>query len=311
MTLEFIWNLELEYWILIYEKGKIMLLTSLTSGINKMWLNKRIILIYYLANLLFGIVLMLPFRSILNRFVGYSLMGEKLAGRMDMDFLFEFFKENPGLFSTYSVLILIMFAAYWLLSLFLSGGAFSVFASEETYTSPLFWGNATKYFGRFIRLVLWSIPVFAILFCLQFIATAIEKIFFGSDPYQYITHWGGWIKVGLRYISFILYFIILDYARIHAVTTDEKRMRISLWQGIKFAFGNFWKTFGLALLLFIAGIIALVIYNPIADLLHAPYWIVILLLFIWQQVYMVWRMVLRLTLYSSEVNLYNLVTGEL
>ena len=87
-------------------------------------------------------------------------------------------------------------------------------------------------------------------------------------------------------------------------------MRISLWRGIKFAFGNFWKTFGLALLLFITGIIALVIYNPIADLLHAPYSIVILLLFIWQQIYMVFRMVLKLTLYSGEVRLYGLVSGE-
>ena len=286
-----------------------MILTSLKSGISQMWSNKRILLIYYLANLLFGIVLMLPFRSILSRFVGNSLMGEKLAGRMDMDFLFEFFKHNPNFLSTYAGLILILPAIYWLFTLFFSGGAFSVFASGEKYTSTLFWGNAVRYFGRFIRLVLWSIPVFALLFCLQFFWTAIEKIFFGSDPYQYITYWGGWIKMGLRYISLILYFIVLDYARIHAVTTDENRMRISLWQGIKFAFKNFWKTFGLKLLLFIAGIIALIIYNPIADLLHAPYSIVILLLFIWQQVYMVFRMVLKLTLYAGEMRLYGLVSG--
>lgn len=273
-----------------------------------MWQNKGMVLIYYLANLLFGIVLMLPFRSVLSGFAGNSLMGEKLAGRLDMDFLFEFFKENPNLFSTYTLLILVWFSVYWLLSLFLSGGAFSVFISGEKYTSPLFWGNAAKYFGRFIRLVLWSIPVLAILFCLQFLWTVIQRIFFGSDPYQYITYWGGWIKVGLRYISFILYFLVLDYARIYTVTTDERRMWISLWQGIQFGFKNIMKTFGLALLLFLTGIIALVIYNPIANLLHAPYSIVILLLFLWQQVYIVFRMVLRLTLYSGEVRLYNLVS---
>lgn len=272
-----------------------------------MWSNKRMVLIYYLANLLFGIVLMLPFRSILNRFVGNSFMGEKLAGRMDMDFLFEFFKENPNLFSTYTVLLLTLLAAFWLLSLFLSGGAFSIFASQEKYTSPLFWGNAAKYFGRFIRLMLWSLPLFAILFCLQFFWTAIQRIFFGSDPYQYITYWGGWIKVGLRYISFILYFMVLDYARIHAITTDEQRMHISLWRGIQFAFGYFSRTFALALILFILGIIALISYNPIADLLHAPFGSIILLLFIWQQAYMVFRMMLKLVLYGSEVRLYNLI----
>jgi len=227
-----------------------------------------------------------------------------------MDFLFEFFKHNPNFTSTYAGLLLIVPVIYWLFTLFLSGGAFSVFASGEKYTSPLFWGNAAKYFGRFIRLVLWSIPVFVILFCLQFFWNAIERIFWGSDPYQYISYWGGWIQMGLRYISIILYFIILDYARIHAVTSDDRRMRISLWQGIKFAFGNFWKTFGLALLLFVVGIITLVIYNPIADLLHAPSAIVIILLFFWQQVYVVFRMVLKLVLYGSEVSLYRKISSK-
>ena len=284
-----------------------MIISSIKSGLRKLSQNKRIILVYYLANLSFGIILMLPFRTVLSRFVGNSLMGEKLGGHLDWNFVFEFLKQNSDLTATYAGLFLIVPAFYWLFSLFLSGGAFSVFASSEKYTSPLFWGNATKYFGRFIRLVLWSIPVFAILFCLQFIYSGLQRIFFGSDPYQYITFWGGWIKVGLRYISIILYFIILDYARIHAVTTDDRRMRISLWQGIKFAFGNFWKTFGLALILFITGIIALFIYNPIADLLHAPSIIVILLLFFWQQIYMIFRMVLRLTLYGSEVKLFQAI----
>ncbi len=287
-----------------------MIIASIKSGIAQVWTNKRMVLIYYLANLFFGIVLMLPFRTILSRFVGHSLMGTRLAGRLDMDFLFEFFKHNPNITSTYAGLILIVPAIYWLFTLFLSGGAFSVFASGEKYTSALFWGSAVKYFGRFIRLVLWSIPAFVILFCLQFLWNAIERILFGSDPYQYITHWGGWIKVGLRYISIILYFIVLDYARIYAITTDERRMRISLWHGIKFAFSNSTKTFGLAFILFAVGIIALIIYNPIADLLSAPLSIVILLLFLWQQIYMVFRMMLRLTLYAGEVNLYHTISSS-
>ena len=287
-----------------------MIFKSIKSGISLLKQNKRLILIYYLANFLFGIVLMLPFRSIVNKFAGNSLMSNTLAGRMDMDFLFEFFKQNSSIIPTYAALLFLVPAIFWLFTLFLSGGAFTIFTSGEEYTSTLFWGNAARYFGRFIRLVLWSIPVFAILFCLQFLWSAIQRIFWGSDPYQYITFWGGWIKMGLRYISIILYFIILDYSRIHAVVTDEKRMRISLWQGIKFAFGNFWKTFGLALIFFIVGMIALIIYNLIANLLHAPSAIVILLLFLWQQVYMAWRMVLKLTLYGSEVKMFQAINSQ-
>lgn len=275
-----------------------------------MWSNKRMVLIYYLANLLFGIILMLPFRAMLSQFIGASLMGEKLAGRLDMDFLFEFIKENPNFFSTYTALLLVLPTAYWLLTLLLSGGAFSVFTSGEKFSSSLFWGSAVKYFGRFIRLVLWSIPVFAILIGATFLWSGIERLVFGKDPYQYITYWSGWFQMGLRYLALIIYFMILDYARIHAVTTDELRMRFSLWFGIKFVFNNFWKTFGLAFLLFLVGIGALIIYNPIANMLSAPMSTVILALFLWQQVYVGWRMVVRLVVYGGEVRLYNSIVTE-
>lgn len=284
-----------------------MILSSIKTGISLTWQNKRMVLIYYLANLFFGIILMLPFRSILNKFIDNSMMGEKLAGRLDMDFFFEFLKNSPNIAPTYLGLLLIVPAIYWLFNLFLSGGALSVFISEERYSSSLFWNSAVKYFGRFIRLVLWSIPVFIILFGATYIWNGIERLVFGKDPYQYITYWSGWFQMGLRYIALIIYLMILDYARIHAVTNNELRMRISLWQGIKFVFKNFGKTFGIALLLFLAGIIGLIIYNPIADLFSAPYSIVILVLFLWQQVYVVFRMVVRLSLYGGEVGLNELL----
>jgi hypothetical protein len=100
-------------------KDKIMILSSIKTGISQTWQNKRMALIYYLANLFFGIILMLPFRSMLSKFIGTSLMGEKLAGRLDLDFLFEFIKENPNFFSTYTVLFLALgsrftwFGGWW------------------------------------------------------------------------------------------------------------------------------------------------------------------------------------------------------
>ncbi len=65
-----------------------MILKSIKFGIAQMWANKRLVLIYYLANLFFGLILVLPLRSVLSKFVGFSLMGAELGGRMNMDFLF-------------------------------------------------------------------------------------------------------------------------------------------------------------------------------------------------------------------------------
>ena len=281
-----------------------MVITSLKSGIAQLWTNKRLIIVFYLTNLLFSVILMLPVRIMLSKFAGYSLMSTRIASRLDYDFLFEFFEYND-VTPIIMGFLLIVPAAYWLFMLFLSGGAFSVFAGESKYVPALFWANAAKYFARFIRLILWCLPVFALLFCLQFLWTGIERTFFGRDPYQYITFWGGWIQVGLRYISILLCWLVFDYARIYTVITDEQNMRKSLWQGISIVFKNIKKTFSLTLLLFIIGVLALIIYNPLANLLAAPHVIIVILLFLLQQIFIFFKMILRLTLYSSQLHFYN------
>ncbi len=287
-----------------------MILNSLKSGFAQVRANKRLILVFYLANLFFGLLLMLPLRSILSDFIGNSQMGEKLGGPLDMNFLFEFLKHKDEVIPAFMGLILIVPAVNWLFTLFLSGGAFATFVGGGKYNAAFFWGNAAKYFGRFIRLTLWSMPVFAVLFCLQYLESGVERLIFGSDPYQNITYWGGWIKVGLRQFGFLLFAMVLDYARIHAVLNDEQKMRVSLVQVLKFAFGNFLQTFGLAFLLLAIGAAALVVYNPIANSLSAPNAMIVFMLFIWQQIYMLFRMTLRLTTYSSQLDLYRRRAAE-
>lgn len=281
-----------------------MILHSLKFGFAQVRANKRMVAVFYLANLGFGLLLMLPLRSILKSFVGNSQMGAKLGGPLDMNFLIEFLKHTDGVVPAFMGLILIVPAANWLFTLFLSGGAFAVFAGGEKYNAAFFWGNSAKYFGRFVRLTLWSLPVFAILFCLQFIETGVQRLIFGSDPYQNITYWGDWIKVGLRQIGILLFVMVLDYARIHAVLNDERKMRTSLLQGLKFVFGNFLYAFGLAFLLLIVGAAALVVYDPIANSLAAPNALIVIMLFAWQQIYMFFRTLLRLTTYASQLDLY-------
>lgn len=282
-----------------------MILSSLKSGFTQVWKNKRLIVVFYLANLLFGLVLLMPFRAVLDNFAGRTLMGAKLAGRFDMDFLFDFLTHNQNLTSIFSGMVLVVPAVYWLFSLFLSGGAFSVLARGEKYSAAMFWNGAATYFGRFSRIFLWSLPVLGILFCVQFIETGLERLIFGSDPYQNISYWGGWIKFGLRTLSILLFGLVLDYARIHAVLSDDRRMRVSVWRGIKFAFGNIGRTLGLTFILFLSGALVLTIYNPISDALAAPNVAVVVILFLLQQSYMLFRMMLRLTLFASQLKLYN------
>ena len=281
-----------------------MVFKSIQSGIAQMWAQKRMVIVFYLINFLFALIMMLPLRSTINSYIGHSLMGAELGGRINMDFVFELLFGEGNFISSAFLLLLVVSGLYWLCNLFLSGGAFEVLVKGEKYSPQLFWGGAARYLGRFIRLFLWSIPVLIVLFCLQFIVTGFEKLIWGDDPYQSVTYWLHWLKLIIRYFGIILYLLVFDYARIITVIQDERKTRKSLLRGIGFAFKNFGRTFCFALILFVLGAIILIIYNPLADLLAAPNVLIVLFLFLFQQVYMFARMMLRVTSFAGQLTLY-------
>jgi hypothetical protein len=262
------------------------------------------ILIFYLTNLSFGLMIIMPLWMSLNSFAGFSLMAQKLAGRFDMNFLFEFLKYNDGTVSAIQGIVLIVFPLYWLSSLFLSGGAFTVFATSGKFESNLFWRGAIQHFGRFLRLLIYGVPVVVVLLSVPMLVRFLRDLIFGRDPYQYIAWWADWIQFGMLYIAILVFGLIFDYARIHAVLSGEKQMRFSIWRGIQFSFRNFHPTLGLSLILFLTGALLLLIYNLLADWLFSSHVLVVILLFALQQFYMFLRMVLKLALFSGQINLY-------
>jgi len=91
--------------------------------------------------------------------------------------------------------------------------------------------------------------------------------------------------------------------------TDTRKVRKSLWHGARFAARNLIKAFGLALLLSIIGWILVLVYYPISNIFSAPGWVLMIVLVIIQQIYILIRLALRLTAYSSQTELYRLRQG--
>ncbi len=287
-----------------------MVFSSFKTGTSWMWKNKRIVLFYYIFNLLFGILLMLPVRASLSRYLDSSFMGKQLGGMFNMDFLFEFLVHNKNVGPVVISMPGVVAVLYWLANLFLSGGTLSMAASGKPYSATDFWGNNARFFGRFFRLFLWSLPLILVIIFIHFIEAGLERLFFGSDPYQYITYWGKWVKVGLRAFAIFFYMMVFDYARIYTVITDERKMRYAIWEGINFFRKNFGNVFMLAFAIALIGYISVFIYNPLANMLSTPNSFVILTLLLLQQLYMFFRMMIRVTLLASEVQLYSLIDRQ-
>jgi len=286
-----------------------MILASLRSGINRVWAGKRMLAPFYIASLVSGLLIMLPFAYVLDDFAGKSMMRQRLGESMDYNFFFEFmYYADSGLEAVRGMVLAVPFM-YWLIALFLSGGALMIFAGHNKYVPSAFWGGAARYFGRFLRLTLMAIPVLAALFCLRYLVSLFQWIFFGSDPYEYVIYWGAWIKMGLGFVGLILFGLVFDYARIHLVLTDNRKTRKSLWQGARFAAKNLKYTLGLALIIFLCGWLAVIVYYITSNLFSGPSWIIVIALLIWQQLYILFRMALRLATYSSQMALYRRVSA--
>lgn len=262
------------------------------------------VIIFYLANLLAGLIIMIPFRSLAGSIAGYSLIGKDLANGLNMDFIIELLIKSASAFDTATGLLLLLPSLYWLWTLFISGGAYGIFIHGKSDGGGTFWSYSAKYFGRLFRFFLWSIPVFLVLYLSQFILAGIKFLIWGSDPYQYVNYWTAWIRFGWTQIAFLIYFLMFDYGRIILISNDERRTRRALWQGIRFSLKHPLKTFALSFIIFLLSQAFFLAYVIISPLLGAPNTFALILLLVAQQIYIFIRMTLRLTLYSAQTHLF-------
>jgi hypothetical protein len=281
-----------------------MLLRALKSALSRLFSLKRLWLLYYLLGLLFAAAVAIPARSIISPFAGKTLTAGSLSGRMDMTFLIELLHYRAAALQPLFILALILAASFWLLLLFLSGGALKLMAGDHPYRPREFWDACGRYFGRFFRFFLCTLPLAALLLFLPALFDLIQRLFWGKDPGQNITVWTGFFKTAGRYTGLLLWALIFDYGRIMIVLKNEKKTHRSLLPALRFTGRHFIPVFALALLLAGSGFLALLIYNFIADQLHAPAGAIIAALFCWQQLYMFFRSGLRLFGLASQMKLY-------
>jgi hypothetical protein len=287
-----------------------MILTSLKSGLMQAWSTKRLLLVLYLASFLPALALALALRTVLLSFAGRSLAGAELVHGVPIDFLAELLTANRAAAPTLLMMLALGSVAFCLVSLFLSGGALAILARQERYRAAEFWQGAATFFGRFLRLTLWSALLLVVLSLLSLSLRLIQRLAFGPDPYEYISYWGTWLRLGVDLIALFFFRICFDYARIHAVLTDEKKMRRSLWRGLRFAVGNPIRVLGLAVSVFLLGGVMVAAYLTLSAALDGSTTVLVVAVIVAQQLYVLWGVAMRVTRYGSHIALYQNITSQ-
>ena len=199
---------------------------------------------------------------------------------------------------------------YWLANLFLSGGAFSIFALRDSYNSDAFWSGCGRFFGRFLRLGIKFVPVAAILLLSDARLGAVPQLFYGDDVPGSVAYWVSGVRVFWRGFLLVVAFVIFDYARIYMVLTNSPKARTALKRGAGFVLSNFRRTVTLGFAFYLLSVLLILGYAPIADALNAPSMLVVILLVLLHQLYMMVRMSFRLALYGGETEMYKRLGGE-
>ncbi len=267
--------------------------------------NKRLVWFHFAAGLVLSLIAVIPLRSLLNTYLGSSLMRARLESGIDIDFLAEFLLHSEGFVPMIFPLVLTTVILYFAVNLLFSAGTFGLFLQEESYDSAYFWGTGGRYFWRFFRLAMWSLALLAILLGLTFLLNTLGKSIFGDDPERNITYYWMWLRVAARLLIIGFVYMVFDYARIITVYNEEKRTYRTFFAGIYFVLRNFLRTAPLAIFYALCAGLIFVLYFTISPLVaYKTGFFAFLILFLLQQAAMFARMLIKVSLFAGETKLF-------
>ena len=261
------------------------------QGISAASRNGRMLVLLWIVQFLFSLLVVAPFYFLLESQFSRSLTGEKLFAGTELlwlgDLLYRFQEIPPllgGLLIGSSVLFL-------LLLVFLQGGIIGrIAAGEEKITLGNFFGDCGRYFGRFFRVLLLSIIGYLAVFGIlgRFLSIPFRLWSKGAS-----TQWATLLSSLLRLLVFLLIYsivkMVFDYVKVTLVLEDSRKTVRTTLRTIRFLGQRFFKAWALFLLVGLLFVMVTVVYLVVAKSLPKT-GIGPLFLFLWQQAYILTRL---------------------
>ena len=268
--------------------------------------NKKLWFLLWLMNGLMAGVAALPVFGVLNAELKNSLMTSSLVDRFSLDFATEFTFKYWDSLPSGLMLIVALGIVYVVLTLLTTGGTLAVFSStDRRFKASVFFRGCGTYFWRFFRLfivaaIFYGIFVVALNGVLSSLLNKLTKPW-TQERLVLLVSWTRLLAVAF---VFIVVNMVFDYAKVRLVVDEGRSAVKAAFRSIKFVFKNFKRTLALFLFCMLLGLLFIVIYNPLEHVLpqNTRRWIIIV--FVLQQLFILARIYVRLTFFSSEVLLY-------
>jgi hypothetical protein len=280
----------------------------LFKGMILSYQKRRLAVRLWAINLIFSLFAVGPLFFLMMDHMSHSFSGESSLQKLDVfwlaDLAYRFMNITPAL----TGLVLLAAVLYLLLSVFLNGGIIGGLNRAEAKTTLAdFSHDCGLYFWRFFRLFILSIPVYlAVLVIFYQLIKAFLEIF----NRRAATEWPALIVSNLRLLALVLLLAVVsmffDYVKIGLVTSARKKVLEQTWLTLKFIGRRFFKAWGLYLLAGLVFVALTLFYLEIARLLPKNRPLLVLLVFLWQQFYILCRQWCKLLFFATEIELIKL-----
>lgn len=220
------------------------------SGIATASRRPRLLLILWVFNVLFALLIAGPFFALFSSDLGHSLLGRNLQA-LDFiwlgDLIFRYQDVAPAALAAVAIPVVL----YALVYVFLNGGIIGrLLDGEGRSTLQTFFSDCGRYFWRFVRLFLISLLFYALAFgvVLEAVSALLKPV---SE--KALTEWPDFWISALHSVAALLVLslvhIIFDYARILVVSEDDHRVRHALMTALRFVGRRFFRAWFLYLLI--------------------------------------------------------------
>jgi hypothetical protein len=247
-----------------------------------------------------------------SRTFSFSPLSVNFLKGYDFYLLIDFFSQWSRGLNVYKVYFVITGLAFVFSYIFISGGLWGALyhrLKQKTYSSAgeRFFADCAGYFGRFLKIFIFICAVYLLVLVFALFIFSFIHSLTGRELSYTVRILILVVEIFILAVLFMWVNMWSIYLRIHTVFLEEKKLLPLLKLSLDFILKNFGKTLLLYYLLGAILLVSLAFYLGMNKTLHLllEEKFLILILFVIQQVYSIFRSFFKLVTYSSQMALFD------
>jgi hypothetical protein len=231
------------------------ILACYKKGIGEASSRPKVVLIQWLLNAVFASLAYVLFSTVLASALGRSGLAAELMNKADMNVLFEALATSGRPLGVLLASLLALILIYFLVSIFVHGGILRglVDGSEKRRSGRVFFAGGAGYYGRFLRLTVYSVLLWVPALIVFAAVSAIVSVATKDSTNEQLSFVLTILRIVVALFLIFLIKMIMDYARIRIAVEGTNRIFHAMLGSLQFVFRRPVLTLGLYYLLGLTG----------------------------------------------------------